>query len=371
MDVNNPLIASHARHVSGRCLLNDRAVSFVSFSVENHAFRGAATFDLNLALSALPTDMQLLNWWARQTTVQVTLFSTITTRKGTDEKRLITGNIDSWQYDPARFAITVEGRDFTAKLIDAKTTGESFRNLTASQIAATLARRHGLRPVITETKARVGEFYQIDTAHLTGEQTEWDLITTLAAMENFSVYVNGDDLHFEPVKEDAGADNYVIRWQTPDAQASPQCNTSDDLSFSRALTIARGVTVEVLSWNARLKNKQFIATYPQPTNGTAPGHATANTQIYRVIRNGLTPEAARALAQSIYRQVIQHEMTFTCSTAGDNLLMPGTRVRIEGTQSPFDQLYHCDRVRRTLSWDTGYTMHISGKNHSPALEFQR
>jgi hypothetical protein len=64
-------------------------------------------------------------------------------------------------------------------------------------------------------------------------------------------------------------------------------------------------------------------------------------------------------------------MTFSGSTAGDNLLMPDTPVRIEGTHSPFDQVYHCDRVRRTLSWETGYTMHLSGKNHSPALAVKR
>ncbi|MDF7651903.1 hypothetical protein PUG42_25515 [Erwiniaceae bacterium L1_54_3] len=51
--------------------------------------------------------------------------------------------------------------------------------------------------------------------------------------------------------------------------------------------------------------------------------------------------------------------------------MPDTPVRIEGTHSPFDQVYHCDRVRRTLSWETGYTMHLSGKNHSPALAAER
>ncbi|MFC7775593.1 type IV secretion protein Rhs [uncultured Pantoea sp.] len=367
MDVNDPLVLSSARQISGRCLLNGTDVPFISFSVEAHAFRGAGTFDLTLAITALPAAMQMLNWWAVQTTIRVELFISVSTRAGIDEKKHITGNIDTWHFEPARFVILAEGRDFAAKLIDAKTTGESFKNMTSSKIATMLAKRHSLTPVVTATSRRVGEFYQIDTAHLTGEQTEWDLITTLAAIENFLVYVDGDNLHFEPKRDPAEAENYVIRWQPPGLLAYPQCNTSDDLSFSRALTISRGITVEVLSWNAKLKNKQFVVSFPASAKSIAPGKATSQKQVYRVIRNGLSEKGAHALAQSIYRQVVQHEMKFSGSTAGDNLLMPGRHIRIEGTQSPFDQIYHCDRIRRTLSWETGYTMDISGKNHSPAL----
>ncbi|MDF7658302.1 type IV secretion protein Rhs [Erwiniaceae bacterium L1_54_6] len=368
MDVNNAIVTSSARHISGRCLLNGTEVPFVSFSVEDVGFRGASTFDLTLAISALPASMQMLNWWAAQTTIKVELSASIITTSGTDDKKLIIGNIDNWHYDPARFEVTADGRDFTALMIDAKSAGESFKNYTSSQIATMLAERHGLTPVVTATKQRFGEFYQIDSAHLTGEQTEWDLITTLAAIENYSVYVDGENLHFEPVKDPAKADNYVIRWQPPGALAYPQCNMSDDLSFSRALTISKGVTVEVLSWNAKRKNKQFVASYPKYAKGTTPGNSTAKTQVYRVIRNGLSPESATALAQTIYQQVVQHEMKFSGSTAGDNLLTPDTIVRIEGTQSPFDQIYWCDSVRRTLSWESGYSMTVSGKNHSPALE---
>ncbi|WP_426607098.1 phage late control D family protein [Pantoea anthophila] len=344
---------------------------FVSFSIESNAFRGAGTFELTLAISALPPAMQLLSWWAVQTTIRVELFISIVTPAGIDEKKHITGNIDTWHYEPARFEITAEGRDYTAKLIDAKTPGESFKNHTSSQIASALAQRHGLTPVVTATTQRVGEYYQIDSTHLTGEQSEWDLITGLAAIENFSVYVEGENLHFEPKRAPASDGHYIIRWQPPGEQGYPRCNVSDDLSFSRALTISKGITVEVLSWNAKLKNRQFIATYPRPAHGTLPGKAVAEKQVYRVIRNGLTPAAALELARSLYRQIIQHEMTFSGSVPGDNLLMPDTYIRIEGTKSSFDQIYHCDRIRRTVNWETGYRMHISGKNHSPALDTGR
>lgn len=368
MDVNNPILQPGSRHISGRCYLNGTVVEFKSFEVVSNGFRGASTFDLELAVSALPESMQLA-WWGTQTTVAVELWADIRTTAGVDSKMLIQGNVDTWDFDPARFTISINGRDFTALFIDAKTAGETFKNYTSSQIASMLAERQGLKSEVTATTQRFGEFYQIDSAHLTGEQTEWDLLTTLAALEGYSAWIDGDTLYFHPEADQAKADNYVIRYMPPGTvTAYPQANVSDDLRFSRTLTISKGVTVEVMSWSAKRKNKQFTAYYPKAARNTSPGASTPKTQVYRIIRNGLSPEQAQALAEKIYRDIVLHELKFTCSTFGDNVLTPRTLVRIEGTQSLFDQLFWCDSVTRRIDWDTGYTMTISGKNHSPALE---
>lgn len=368
MDVNNPILTPGSRLVSGRCYLNKTQVDFKSFEVTSNGFRGASTFDLELAVSALPQSMQLA-WWGTQTTITVDLWADITTSAGVDSKMLIRGNIDTWDFDPARFIITCNGRDFTALFIDAKTAGESFKNYTSSQIATILAQRQGLKAEVTATTQRFGEFYQIDSAHLTGEQTEWDLLTTLAALEGFNVWIEADTLYFHPEADQSKADNYVIRYMPPGTVTRyPQANVSEDLRFSRALTISKGVTVEVMSWSAKRKNKQFIAYYPKTAKRTNPGASTPKTQVYRIIRNGLSPEQAQAMAEKVYRDIVLHELKFSCSTFGDNVLVPRTLVRIEGTQSMFDQLYWCDSITRRISWDEGYSMRISGKNHSPALE---
>lgn len=368
MDVNNPIIAPDVRHVSGRCYLNGVSVPFKSYDVTSNGFRGASTYSVELVISALPPDKQL-DWWAKTTTVTIELWSDITSTAGVNSKSLIKGNVDTWDYDPARFSITCEGRDFAALFIDAKTAGETFKNYTSSQIAEILAKRQGLKVSATATSQRFGEFYQIDSAHLTGEQTEWDLLTTLAGLENYSVWVDGDTLNFHPESSQMSGDSYVIRYQPPGTiNLYPQANVSEDLRFSRALTISKGVTVEVMSWNSKTKNKQFTAYYPKTAKNLSPGASTPKTQVYRIIRNGLNPEQAQALAEKIYRDVVLHELKFSCSTAGDNLLTPRTLVRIEGTQSLYDQNYWCDSVRRRMDWDSGYTMYITGKNHSPALE---
>jgi Phage protein D len=367
-DVNNPIVTPNARHVTGRCFLAGVEVPFVSFDVDSNAFASADTFSVTFAASALPKSFGLLNWWATQTGILIELHAVIISQAGVDDKKLIVGNVDTWHYDPARFEIVCEGRDFTALFIDTKTAGESFKNQTSSQIAEDLAKRHSLTPVVTATTTKFGEFYQIDSAHLSGEQTEWDILTSLAAIENYQVYVTGYELHFEPLASIRTADNYVIRWQPPGTLKYPQANVSDDLQFSRAMTIMKGVTVEVLSWSSKKKNKQFIAAYPKNAKSTAVGGSTPRTQAFRIIRDGLTPETAMQLAQSTYNQIVKHAMKISGSMPGDNLLMPTDMIRVEGTQSPFDQLYYCDSVKRTISFEGGYAMSFTGKNQSPNLE---
>jgi hypothetical protein len=67
--------------------------------------------------------------------------------------------------------------------------------------------------------------------------------------------------------------------------------------------ISKGVTVEVLSWNAKRKNKQFVASYPKNAKGTTPGNATAKTQVYRVIRNRVASLNIKSFATLVSDQV--------------------------------------------------------------------
>ncbi|MHA3052535.1 hypothetical protein [Acinetobacter sp. ANC 4640] len=374
MDNNNPIVTPNARHVSGRCLLNDIEVPFVSFDVDNNSMNAADTFSLTLATSALPPDMSLMKWWAEQTKITVKIFVSITTAAGKDEKQLIVGHVDNLHYHPARFEITLDGRDFTGLMIDYKSSGESYKNYTPSQIATMIAKDHGLNPVVTPfNKYRFGEFMNSDVSHLTGEQTDWDLLCNIAGFINYRVYVEGYDLHFEPMPPDPTektADQYVIRYVPKGSISSPQANVSDDLQFERNLSITKGLTVEVKSWQIKRKSqKQFTASFPlNVAKGTKPGESKSKSKIYRIIRQGLTPQAAAELAQSTFQQISKHEMKMSGSTGGDNILNSKMMIRVEGTNSPFDQLYYCDSIRRSLAWDTGYTMTIHAKNRSPLLE---
>lgn len=363
MDVNQLPITPHARQIVGRCLLGGVEVPFVSFEVDNNGFYQADTFRVSFATNGLPARYNL-EWFASQAVIEVELHVGIISKLGVDWTQLIVGNADLVAYDPARFEVMLEGRDFTAYFIDNKV-APSWKNMTSSQVATQLAKKYGLSPVVTATKTRVGTYYQIDSVSMQSDRTEWDFLAYLAAWEGFQVYVKGRELHFEPALEPAKADQYLIRWAPPGNLAYPQANVSDDLRFDRNLTLAKGVTVQVLSHNVKT-NKPFSVTYPEHSaKGTAPGQASPRRQVYTIRRAGLTHDGAMQLAQQVHRDITRHEMRLSGSTAGDNLLMPDTIIRVEGTGSQFDQLYYADSVRRAFSWDAGYHMSFSAKNHNP------
>ena len=99
--------------------------------------------------------------------------------------------------------VEVDGRDLTARLLDARTQ-ETFSNQTASEIAETLAGRHGLTPNVTATSTLAGRYYEAEHDRITLGQfsratTEWDLLTYLAAREGFEAYISGQTLTFAPL----------------------------------------------------------------------------------------------------------------------------------------------------------------------------
>lgn len=361
MDVNDPFAPSEARQVEGYVLLAGVAVPFVSWDVDENSFYSADTFSIVFALSAMPIDMGTLNWWSSQTDIEISISATIIGQNAWDTKNLILGGVDKWHFDPAKFEVTAEGRDYTSKFIDTKTS-EKFSNYTTSQVATLLAKRHGLTPVVTATTNNVGAITKYDHTHVTDERTEWDLLSYFAGIDGFQVYVTGNELHYEPALDPTLTDQYVIHWHAANLTAFPQSNV-ETLQFERDLTLAKGVTVEVRSWK---NGKVHTETYPNSSaKGIAPGQAVAKRQVYSVVRSGLDRQGAQALAQALHKQITAHEMRMSASMPGDNLLTPKTIVRIEGTDSTFDQLYYADSVRRSMSFEGGYTMSLTAKNHNP------
>jgi hypothetical protein len=362
VDLNDSDVTPTARKVAGRVLLGGVEVPFVSWDVDSNSFYSADTFSITFALSAMPADTGTLNWWSAQTTIEISISAAIINQNATDIRNLIIGGVDKWHFNPAKFEVTAEGRDYTAKLIDTKTS-EKFSNYTTSQVATMLAQRHGLTPVVTATTTSVGAITKYDHTHVTTERTEWDLLSYFAGLDGFQVYIEGNNLHYEPALDIDKADQYVVHWSQPWTEFYPSANVSDDLQFERDLTLAKGITVEVRTWKG---GKAFTETFPNNSaKGIAPGQAVAKRQVYSIVRPGLDRQGAQALAQAIHKQITVHEMRMSASMPGDNLLMPDTIVRVEGTNSAFDQLYYADSVRRSMSFESGYAMSLTAKNHNP------
>lgn len=362
-------IVSQARRPRGLVKVNGSIVpGWLEWETEQNTFREADTFRVVFALSLLQAPFDEA-WFLNQTTLSIELFGGFpddpNNYSSTDLDSEIVGNVDEVAFDPVARTLTLSGRDLTALLIDAKT-AEKWNNQTASEVANTLANRHGLKPVVTSTKGFVGGYYQIDHVVTTCAQTEWDLLCWLAQQVQFVVYVKGHELHFEPQPDASTAPQYPINWVPADSQQTFRSNASQ-LSFQRTLTVGKTIAVEVRSFNQQ-QRAGFRVIYPKKQGSQIkPGEATSPAQLYSYNVPNLTLEQATQRAQSIYNDLIKNEMRLTAEMPADNVLDTLHVIPVSGTGTVFDQTYFPHSITRTMSMHEGYRMRIAARNHSEAV----
>jgi len=261
---------------------------------------------------------------------------------------LIQGQADSIHIDPIRNTIEIDGRDLTARLLDARSQ-ETFANQTSSEIATTLAGRHSLTPVVTATTTLAGRYYGAEHDRITLGQfsratTEWDLLTFLAAREGFEVFVSGQSLYFQPRNQTA----------TPVLLTPGDCVT---LSLERALTLARDIEVTVKSWNTRNQ-----AAFTQTARSAANGSRGGTPQRIVVVRPNLQPNDALQLAQRILADLTAHERIVHVDLPGELTLTSRSLITLSGTGTDFDQTYYIAELDRHFSVAHGYTQRLRLKN---------
>ena len=362
-------IMGQARQPRGMVKVGGNVIQgWLDFEVDENAFREADTFRVTLALSALQAPYDEV-WFASQTTMQVEVLAGLpadpNNYSSSDLDSLIIGNVDEVQYSPGDRTITLSGRDLTSLLIDAKT-AEKWNNQTPSQIATTLANRHGLTPNVTPVTGLAGGFYQIDHAIPTQGQTEWDLLCWLAQQVGYVVYVDGNTLNFCPPPNQE-SNPYPITWQAANSQQTFMSNATR-IGFSRTLTVGKTVSVTVRSWNQQ-QRKAFSVSYPSGAAGKIkPGRATSPAQPYTYIIPNLTKDQAEKRAAAIYNDIIKNEMRLSADMPADNVLDVMHSIPVTGTGTVFDQTYYPESIQRRMSFDGGYRMTISAKNHSDELE---
>lgn len=337
----------------------------VSASITANSSYHASTFALTFAISRAE-----LAWWDVPppwvVDVQVST-------DGVGFSTLITGEVDSVDLDVASGLLGLAGRDFTAALIEARTM-ETFQNQTASQIAQTIATRHGLSAVVTPTTALAGVFYQQDHIRLSlGEfaraRTEWDILTYLAQHEGYDVWVQGTTLHFQPQPSPGTADFAVTLTRGPGGSLDANV---EHLRCLRALTLAKDIEVEVRSWNSR---RQYGFTKSARAIGAkvaavqpASNQVGTTTQRYVFVRPNLTEDQALQLAQQMLEQLGRQERNVEIVMPGETSLSPRSQVAIVGTGSSFDQGYWVDSIERHIDMHSGFRQTLRLKNHSPVSQ---
>lgn len=295
------------------------------------------------------------SFWASQQDVALEIQISVDAQSYTS---ILIGQIDLATIDPIVGTVRLEGRDLAASLIEARTQ-ETFSNRTSSEIATILAERHGLIPVVTATSTPVGRYYQDEHDRITLNQfsratTEWDLLTFLGQHEGFDVFVQGQELHFQPPMSIAN----------PAMVVQPEMLMQ--LQLQRSLTLARDMIVTVKSWNSRQKN-----AFTQTARASGPrtgGQKLGPPQRYVFVRPNLTPGDALRLAQQLLANLTMHERIAEMTMPGELSLSARSTLRLDGTNTEFDQGYYIDIIERQITSTGGYVQRVRAKNSSPRTQ---
>lgn len=366
MTINTVPVSSDVRTPRAIIKINDTSVTFktglLSLQWDQNTYFQADTFSAKLVASALPSGIDA-DYLSDTVKIPVEIYTGFPDDPddytASDLDSMFYGMVDTVQYDLATGVFVISGRDLTAELIDKKT-DEKYPNSTASTIVKKIASAQGLTADVTTTTTLVGRYYNASHTQLADNQTLWDLICYLAQMEGFIAYVDHKTLHFtEP--PDSDSDPYLFQWTSADESESglPVGNFSD-MSFSRAITVAKDITVKVRSYDSR-QNASYSAS-ATVTHNNSSGMKISYT--YNI--PGLTYAQALASAKRIAKDLAKHERKVTVRGPADNDLDITNMAQVDGTNTAWDQTYFVDSITREISLRNGYVWTVAMKNMSPA-----
>lgn len=353
MPLNDPYAPRSARAPRMRILHNGAVIGgALSFNVHQNGYYQADGFSCSFAFNATP-ETPLAFWgdpaWDSANPLLLDIQASLD--GGLTFTTLLTGQVDHVTVRLERGIVEVEGRDRTAAFIDNKTQ-QSYQNMTSSQIVETLASSHGLEADVTPTTTPVGRYYEVDherigAGEFTRTTTEWNLICSLAAHEEYDVWVTGNTIHFHP-KSARNQDPYLVVFD----RATPYSNAVE-ITAERSLSFSKDITVVVKSFSSR-QGRAYSAHSGQ-TNAPA-----GNKFVYTL--PNLTQAECQAAANRIRADLSRHERLISWSAAADLTLSARNLARLQGTATSWDQLYRIDSVNRSMSFDGGFTMNVQAKS---------
>ena len=317
----------------------------ISARVSSNNFYAADLFDLELSLDSDPEFGAC--FWSGVTDTELEVCFRVSCM--TPFCSVIRGRPDVIRIDPTLRTVQVQGRDLAGRLIDTAM-AETFMNRTASELAASLATRHGLTPIITNTQSIIGRYYRNERELLTlnafsSSLTQWDFLSRLAQQEGFDLFVSGTELHFESRSTSF----------TPRASFRPE--DLIELKMDRMLPLATGIEVTVKSWNSR-DHLAIVETVTSGTSAANDRESGPRTLSQVLIRPNLDSQSARSLAYKRLREIQPHDRTIRMLMPGDVDLAPRDVIQLEGTDSLFDSLYRIESVDRRFSTRSGFVQRV-------------
>lgn len=282
---------------------------------------------------------------------------------------LILGEVTALEaeYDTGGTFTVLRGYDQTHRLFRGRRTA-AYQQMTASDIATTIAQRAGLQ---------IGEVTSTTTVydHLSqAGQTDWEILNRLARGANLEIAVRDGKFSFAPP---AVAGTAPTAGGTADHQPLALQLGRDLLRFRSVLSSAGQVeSVEVRGWDVATKQ---ALTATQPATSTRVELPTASAgQLAKVFAapplvatdlpyrtQAEVDQAAAALADDQGSSFAEFEGT----ARGNPKLRAGAAVSIDGLGEPFDGKYTITTSRHRFDPLTGYstTFSVTGRKDRTLL----
>jgi phage protein D len=301
---------------------------------------------LELRLSNVASDPQGSAGYAFEDEEEMSLGATISIFSGdaTEPQEIFRGIITGLEAEfpdrsPPELLILAEDRLQAARMTRRT---QTYRDLSLSDLATTVASNLGITPVITAFTDTVGTWVQLNESDLA-------FLRRILRRYDGDVQIVGGELHVSPRKD--------VQRGTTELEMSSQLRS---VKFIADLT-DQVTEVTVSGWDA-LQGQRVSATStganPGPGNGRRGSQLLSETLGERTEHVGhiavTTDDEAQALADTVFDQRARRFVTAFGTAEGNPALRVGTHVTLTGVSRRFENTYYVASVHHRFDVHEGY-----------------
>lgn len=374
----------------------------LTWDAERHAYSGADSCSMELALSSTP-DLMAMSQEVKgdsQKPLELQIYGGYVNPAEIGPPKLdlvFDGIVDSLDGDWNDDAYHIGGRSWAYLLMTAKTTA-IYPNTVASEVARTIAARHGLDFSDGGQRSQVKAGKAYAEAHMLAGRnvTEWDLLAHLAQFEGRELFVRGKKLYYLPEQPDGAQPQAVFYWGgvpqgvppwKPGTVMAPieRLRATHWAQFSHDIVVTctsvhpKSGQIFKADWDgarnkAAAQSGRLGGRAPVPTarRGRKPARQTAKMQAprigereqYRFHFVGLTKNQLDERARAIWLDLSRHEFVCTVTLAGDTRFDVHETYLIQGTGRVIDrQVYRPKSVRLAYGAHDGFSANLTLTSH--------
>jgi len=305
-------------------------------SVSQSAQRKSSSFSVKVPLT-LESESLLATLGDNEATISVMARGQTST--------LLTGEVDSTEFDYIGRCVHVTGRDKSAKLHDNKSS-EKWLNKMPSEIVQDLIGRVGLSGNVASSTIMAGKKLQQDFVKLSDSVSFSYIIHKMAEFDGARWWVDPNgNFNYQPIGSPIGTYSISINQNT-----QPISSDCLALRVHRNVQAGKGIAVTVKAWHPK---KKQVFSYTSNVEGNG------SPLQYNYHIPTLEDQHVQKYAKAQATEKAMHELVVHATVVGDPSVSAGMGLSLSGTEF-FDQTFDIDAVHHEFGM-SGYRTSISAR----------